>query len=67
MHSLTIFNVLGQPVRNWDLPPLSAARVGVLRWDGLSSTNQRLPSGLYFYRLTINTGEAATKKLLLVR
>ena len=37
-----------------------------LKWDGLNSENEKMPSGLYIYRLILNGVEVNTKKMLLL-
>ncbi len=63
--SLTIFNVLGQRIRNYDLHMASGARTS-LRWDGRDEGGRTVPSGMYFARLTGNH-DPVVKKLVLLK
>jgi hypothetical protein len=47
---LTIFNLIGQPVRVLVAADLPAGRHG-FSWDGLDERGVAVPSGIYFYRL----------------
>ncbi len=63
--SLTVYNVLGQPVRVLVRGRLPAGRYTVY-WDGTNGQGSTAPSGVYFYRL--ETAEfSEVKKMVLVR
>jgi hypothetical protein len=47
---LTIFNILGQSVREWTLPHVSQGTYSV-EWDGITTTGQTAASGVYLYRV----------------
>jgi hypothetical protein len=62
---LTLFNALGQPLREWDL---SARGPGfhVVPWDGLDRDGRETASGVYFVSLEAGAFHQ-TRKLLLAR
>ena len=49
---LTIYNVLGQPVRHVWAGPLAAGEHG-LAWDGRDAQGQPVAAGVYLYRLQV--------------
>jgi hypothetical protein len=62
---LSIYNVLGQTVRTFDMRGLEASSNRV-EWDGRDRHGVSVPSGIYFYRL-VTDEFVATKKMTLVR
>ena len=63
--TLTIYNILGQVVREWHAPSLAA---GTYRyeWEGQNESGQTVATGVYFYRLQI--GEfSQSKKMVLIK
>jgi hypothetical protein len=69
---LLIYNVTGQLVKEIDdtfVP--TDSRTSEISWDGTDKNGARLPSGMYVYRLNINTAEgfksSAYQKLVIVR
>ncbi|KAA3606850.1 MAG: T9SS C-terminal target domain-containing protein [Calditrichaeota bacterium] len=59
---LTIFNILGEKVKEFDLLETKGSVV----WNGTNSIGKQVSSGIYFYRL--KSGESQlTKKMLLLR
>lgn len=61
---LTIFNVLGQQVRNYN--EFKAAGSHSITWDGTDNSGTQVASGVYFYRL--DAGEkSATKKMMMLK
>ncbi len=63
--TLTIFNVLGQPIRAFDQIP-AAPGWHQMQWDGLTDQGQIAPAGIYFYQL--RAGEfVATRKMVLTK
>ncbi|RMF69992.1 MAG: T9SS C-terminal target domain-containing protein, partial [Calditrichaeota bacterium] len=64
--TLTIYNLLGQKVRTLVNQNRSAGSYMVV-WDGRDDAGEIAPSGLYFYRLSVNGRVAATRKTLLMR
>lgn len=64
MVSLTIFNLLGQQVRELIHDEYPAGS-HIVTWDGLSSGGQRISSGVYFYRLQVEDFVETRKMILL--
>jgi len=63
--NITVFNLLGQEVKTLENGPQSAG-VYETTWDGTNQTNERVASGIYFYR--IKAGEnIETRKMLLLK
>ena len=62
--SLSIYNLLGQPVRTSLLRPGSAG-YGEVGWDGLDDVGREMGSGVYVARLEGRTGSLSRKLLLL--
>ena len=63
--TLQILNLLGQPVRILVNETLAAGSHKV-SWDGLNASGQPMPSGIYFYQMTVN-GRKRTRQLVLMR
>lgn len=62
---LTIFNIIGQPVRTL-VDAEQKAGQHTLTWDGLNKAQEQVSSGIYFYKL--ETGDfRKTKRMLLLR
>ncbi|MBU0985596.1 MAG: T9SS type A sorting domain-containing protein [candidate division Zixibacteria bacterium] len=63
--TLTIFNVLGQIVRQWDF---GSSALGSYRvdWDGRDDRGSEVASGIYLYRLTTPVTHR-TKKMVLLK
>jgi len=62
---IDIYNVLGQRVFARDLGILPAG-IHSLTWDAVGNSDNDLPSGLYFYRVSAS-GTRQTRKMLLLR
>lgn len=63
--SLTIYNVLGQPVRSFEHDNLKAG-IHQIVWDAMDENGAQVSSGLYFY--TMNSGDfSATKRMMLLK
>ena len=62
---LTVYNVLGQPVRTLIAEHQSAGRY-VVEWDATNDSGHSLSSGMYFYRLEAG-GDLEVKKMLLLK
>ncbi len=62
---LTIYNVLGQVVRQWEFSSQSAGLHRV-SWDGTSSDGHAVATGMYLYRIE-TTEFRATKKMILLK
>ena len=63
---LTVYNVVGQPVRTLVAEYQRAGRYAV-EWDTADDSGHRLSSGLYFYRLQAGGEFREIKKMLLLR
>lgn len=61
---LTIYNVIGQPVKNLFNRRMAAGQHRV-RWDGRDEAGKKVSSGIYLYRLQ-SGGAAVFKKMILV-
>ena len=64
--ALTVYNVLGQPVRTLVAERQNAGRYTV-EWDATNDQGHRLSSGLYFYRLQAGGDFLEVKKMLLLK
>jgi hypothetical protein len=63
--TIKIFNVLGQEMRTLVDEVKSAGAFEVI-WDGWDNTGQRVPGGLYFYRMETH-GHKVTRKMTLLQ
>lgn len=64
--TLKIFDVLGREVITLSDGVRQSAGKHSLRWDGTNQRGERVGSGIYYYRLTTDTG-AQTKKAVYLR
>ncbi|MYA21712.1 MAG: T9SS type A sorting domain-containing protein, partial [Gemmatimonadetes bacterium] len=63
---LTVYNVLGQPVRTLIAEHQNAGRY-VVEWDATNDSGHSLSSGMYFYRLQAGGEFHEVKKMLLLK
>ena len=63
---LTVYNVVGQPVRTLVAEHQSAGRY-VVEWDATNDSGYSLSSGMYFYRLEVGGEFLEIKKMLLLK
>ncbi len=63
---LTVYNVLGQPIRTLVAEHQSAGRYAV-EWDATNDSGQSVSSGMYFYRLQAGGDFLAVQKMLLLK
>ena len=63
---LTVYNVVGQPVRTLVAEHQSAGRY-VVEWDATNDSGHSLSSGMYFYRLQAGEEFLKAKKMLLLK
>ena len=63
---LTVYNVVGQPVRTLVAEHQSAGRYAV-EWDATNDSGHSLSSGMYFYRLQAGGEFREVKKMLLLK
>ncbi len=61
---LTVYNMLGQKV-NTLVDEQKTAGVYSVKWDGTNSSGQKLPSGMYFYKLEMGSQELSKKMFLM--
>ena len=62
--NITIYNLLGQIVRNYDQGVQSFGTYEII-WDGKNQSGSKVSSGIYFYRLETENFTASKKMLLL--
>jgi hypothetical protein len=62
--TLTIYNVLGQTVREWRLGEVSSG-LHSLQWDGFDSRGNEVASGIYLYSLRADDRRLTRKMVLL--
>ena len=63
---LTVYDILGQQVRELVSHPLQAAGFYRIDWDGLDAQGNGVASGIYFYRL-VTPGFTHTRKMTLIK
>ena len=63
---LTVYNVVGQPVRTLVAEHQSAGRY-VVEWDATNDSGHSLAAGMYFYRLQVGEEFREVKKMLLIK
>ena len=63
---LTVYNVVGQPVRTLVAEAQSAGRY-VVEWDATDDRGYSVSSGMYFYRLQAGDAFRQVKKMLLLK
>ena len=64
--SLRVYDLAGRLVKVLAEGPRAPGDYTVF-WDGASERGGRMPSGVYFYRLTTGDGRAFTRKMVLVK
>ncbi len=64
--ALTVYNVLGQPVRTLVAERQNAGRY-VVEWGATNDQGHRLSAGMYFYRLQAGGDFREVKKMLLLK
>jgi flagellar hook assembly protein FlgD len=62
---LTIFDAAGRQARTFPMARASAGRHELV-WDGCSENGDRLPSGVYYLRLSAGGLEGARQKVVLL-
>lgn len=63
---LSVYDLIGRKVATL-YSGLVEAGESEIRWDARSSTGAELPSGIYFYRLTIAEGKSLTRRMTLLK
>jgi hypothetical protein len=61
---LTVYNMMGQKV-NTLVDEQKTSGVYSVNWDGTNSSGQKLPSGMYFYKLEMGSQELSKKMFLM--
>ena len=64
VQKLTIYNTLGQVVKEYTLSNLKAG-LNTVKWNGRSNDGYQVSSGLYFAVLQVSNLRQSTKLLLL--
>jgi hypothetical protein len=64
--NLTVFNVLGQEVKQLIDEDMEANSRHEIVWDATDNTGQRVSTGIYLYRLRIGD-ETKSRKMLLLK
>jgi len=62
--TLTVYNVLGQKIRTFNLGKITGKN-GRVVWDGRNEAGNVVTSGIYFYRLTVGTHSQMRRMLLI--
>ncbi|MBN2542265.1 T9SS type A sorting domain-containing protein [bacterium] len=57
---VTLFNLLGQQVRSWNMGALNPGQHEVA-WDGLSDSGRKLTPGVYFCRINTTLGKGSAR------
>ncbi|MBN2008825.1 T9SS type A sorting domain-containing protein [candidate division KSB1 bacterium] len=63
---LTVYNSLGQQVTTL-VNGQAASGVHQVTWDGTNNIGQIVPSGVYYYRLTLDNGQTQTRKMMFLK
>jgi len=63
--TLEIYNIVGQKVNTLMNQPLSPGQYSV-QWDGTDNNGRRTASGVYLYRLRVDS-DSQTKKMVLLK
>lgn len=66
-HTLTIYNLLGETVREWRIPNSEGTLRRQISWGGRDASGSPVPSGIYFYQLKVDAHTSASGKMLLAR
>jgi len=61
---LRVFDVLGRHVTTL-VSRLRSAGVHEVQWDGTNERGERMPSGIYFYRLSVGSSQITRKMILM--
>ena len=67
--SIDIFNIKGQKVKSISLDEkeLKNSRSGTLLWGGTNRINKKIASGVYFYKIKLNSDSFKTGKLIFIK
>ena len=64
--SLRIYDLVGRLVKSFDMHDISAGSYGVT-WNGVDNSGRAVTSGVYFYRLGIDSYPAKTMRMTLIK
>ena len=64
--SLTIYNILGQPVRTL-IDGMQEPGYHQVSWDSRDDSGRPLANGVYFYRLVSGNGFVQSRRMLLLK
>ncbi|HSG99062.1 MAG TPA: FlgD immunoglobulin-like domain containing protein, partial [candidate division Zixibacteria bacterium] len=64
--TLKVYNILGQQVNTLIDADLDVGNYTV-QWDGRNASGSRVASGVYLYRLQVNSTRALAKKMILLK
>jgi len=64
--SLGIYDLVGRLVRSFSLRDISAGQYS-FTWDGIDSGGRQVSSGIYFYRLEVDSQPAKTMRMTLLK
>jgi hypothetical protein len=62
---LTIYNIRGQEVKNYDLVSYKGGREHEVTWNGINNAGTKVSSGIYFCRLSSDQGSVSNKMVLI--
>jgi|GEM_PF-5505110 len=65
--SIKIFDALGRIVRVLNDSPTGGGGIYSIEWDGRDSVGNSVGSGIYYYRLTSESGQSASRKMILLK
>jgi hypothetical protein len=64
--NLEVFNILGKHIQTLYRGTLNSGR-HIFIWNGKNTEGQSVPSGVYFYRVTLNHHKSFSKKMILMK
>lgn len=64
--SIEIYNIKGQKIKSIECDNLSSGKHNVT-WNGEDNNNQRVSSGVYFYKLVVNEKTVSSSKMMLIK
>jgi rhamnogalacturonan endolyase len=65
--SLTIYNILGQPVKTLFSNVPYDPGIYEVTWNAMDNNGERAPGGVYLYRIDTNTNSYMIKKMLFIK
>jgi len=64
--SIEIYNIKGQNIKRFDIQNNQVGLNNIL-WDGKDNYNRAVPSGIYFYKLSLDGKATASNKMLIIK